>query len=195
MWQLIFVFVFILGVVFIAWGLTELFFWCEKRDEKRKCNEFATSFDNYVLSNITPIRDSLLMQNSFFNVPDNTTQLKPVERVERGWAGHYIGADSCRFRRNTLLTCGNTRIVVSTVGLYYYDNEFKPIGIDNRYFETMAFHSESDDTRYYDADVTRQISFDSPWAISEIDADDKANDMHEAVVAEITEKLSKGLIT
>jgi hypothetical protein len=39
--------------------------------------------------------------------------------------------------------------------------------------------------RYWDVDVQRQVDFDSPWAISEIDADDRANDMHEMVVEEI----------
>ncbi len=55
----------------------------------------------------------------------------------------------------------------------------------------MAFHA-SNDKRYYDLDSSRQINFDSPWAIAELDADDKANDMHEKVVEEITEKLLKG---
>lgn len=60
-----------------------------------------------------------------------------------------------------------------------------------RHFETMAFHAKNDG-RYWDADVSRQIPFDSEWAIAELDADDKANDMHEAVVAELTEKLASG---
>lgn len=34
--------------------------------------------------------------------------------------------------------------------------------------------------------------FESDWAIAEIDADDKANEMHEDVVAEISNKLEKG---
>lgn len=33
----------------------------------------------------------------------------------------------------------------------------------------------------------------SLWAIAEQDADDKANDMHEAVVAELSRKLEEGL--
>ena len=43
-----------------------------------------------------------------------------------------------------------------------------------------------------DADVSKQIEFDNDWCIAEQDADDKANEMHEAVVLEITEKLLKG---
>jgi len=36
------------------------------------------------------------------------------------------------------------------------------------------------------------VAFDSPWSIDEVDADDKANDMHEAVVVELMEKMEKG---
>jgi hypothetical protein len=114
-----------------------------------------------------------------------------VKRTERGWAGHFICAYRCRFRRNTLLECGEKRVVVSTVGMMASQTEdkFEPIGY-NRYFETMAFHAHRVDDRYWDADVSRQIFFDSPWAIGEIDADDKANDMHDNVVFEIIDKLS-----
>lgn len=124
-----------------------------------------------------------------------------VKRTERGWAGHFCCAQDCLFRRNTLLEYNDIKIVVSTVGLLqnyqWKENKtlrdisrFTTVGLD-RYFETMAFHA-SNDWRYYDADVSRQINFDSPWAIAELDADDKANDMHEKVVEEITEKLLKG---
>lgn len=124
-----------------------------------------------------------------------------VTREERGWAGHFICADRCRFRRNTLLTCGDVSIVVSTVGLMdkrlfpnalgAAETGFEEVGL-GRHYETMAFHSDPANTRYHDMDVTREVSFDSEWAISEIDADDRANDMHEAVVKEITGKLERG---
>jgi hypothetical protein len=123
-----------------------------------------------------------------------------VKRTERGWAGHFICANRCRFRRNTLLEYGKKRIVVSTVGLMEKWNGdprrdsnidgFEPVGLE-RYFETMAFHANNDQ-RYYDADVSRMVSFESEWAIRIPDADDKANDMHEAVCEELTKKLLNG---
>ena len=123
---------------------------------------------------------------------------KAVKRTERGWAGHFICADRCLFRRNTLLECGDVGIVVSTVGLmldYHHKgfpntHKFAEVGYMRNY-ETMAFHADPKDTRYHDIDVNRQISFESPWSIAELDADDKANDMHEAVVDEITAELEK----
>lgn len=120
-----------------------------------------------------------------------------VRRTERGWAGHFIGAPLCRFRRNTLLEAGETRIVISTVGLMddplkkNKGGGFMEIGW-NRHFETMAFHAQRVANRYWDADVSRQVEFNAPWAIDTYDADDKANDMHEAVVSEITERLKQG---
>lgn len=116
-----------------------------------------------------------------------------VKKTERGWAGHFIAANSCRFRRNTLLEYNDIKIVVSTVGAMERTGHkgFETIG-HNRYFETMAFHSDLSDTRYYDIDVSKQISFESEWAISEIDADDKANIMHDVVVDEIEGKLLIG---
>ena len=123
-----------------------------------------------------------------------------IKRVERGWAGHFICADRCRFHRNTLLSYKDIEIVVSTVGLmqkfntngYGFADGFEKVGCD-RYFETMAFHVDKEDTRYHDINVDREIfGFDSKWSIDEIDADDKANDMHEAVVKEISEGLLAG---
>lgn len=117
-----------------------------------------------------------------------------VVRTERGWAGHFIDANRCRFRRNTLLEYGETRIVVSTVGLmdeFLQEGLFMEIG-HNRYFETMAFHAKWVDYRYWDADVTREVSFESPWAIADMDAEDRANNMHEAVVTELMRRLEAG---
>ena len=120
-----------------------------------------------------------------------------VIRTERGWGGHFIGAGDCLFRRNTLLEYGDIRIVISTVGLYLPSSgnekrEFQAIGAYDRMFETMAFHAKREQGRYWDADVSRQISFESEWAINHADADDKANIMHERVVEEIYEQLKGG---
>jgi len=120
-----------------------------------------------------------------------------VKRTERGWPGHFIGAKDCLFRRNTLLECGEIKIVISTVGLYLppqfkEKREFESIGANNRMFETMAFHAKREQDRYWDADVQRQIYFDSNWAILYADADDEANIMHEEVVEEICEQLKNG---
>lgn len=120
---------------------------------------------------------------------------------ERGWAGHFICANRCGFRRNTLVTLMNdagvaqARIVVSTVGLLRlsHNSEIEEVGL-GRFFETMAFWSKENDPRYHDADVGREVRFDSPWAIGEVDADDRANDMHDAVVQEIAGKLMAGLL-
>ena len=116
-----------------------------------------------------------------------------LKTTERGWAGHFICVGRCRFRRNTLIECGKIKIVVSTVGLMESldGKKFEKIGY-NRYYETMAFHSDKNDKRYHDIDVTKRISFDSSWSINEVDADDKANIMHEVVVKEISEKLLNG---
>lgn len=120
-------------------------------------------------------------QNQPFQQPPIVSGSSDVIRTERGWAGHFIGANRCRFRRNTLLTYNDIKIVVSSVGLMEIDGKFETVGA-GRHFETMAFHSDPTDTRYYDANVSRQVYFDSEWAIAEPDADDKANEMHEAVI-------------
>ena len=117
--------------------------------------------------------------------------ISKVKRTERGWAGHYICSSDCFFRRNTLLEKDNIKIIVSTVGNLWKNDKLEEIGCD-RYFETMAFHSDKNDSRYNDLDVNRKINFSSPWSISEKDADDKANIMHENVVKEIIEKMEIG---
>lgn len=118
-----------------------------------------------------------------------------IKRTERGWAGHFSCAQRCRFRRNTLLGNDGVKIVISTVGLMeslFEKGKFETVG-HNHYFETMVFEAESNG-RYWDANVSKQISFESPWSISEIDADDKANDMHERVVEELMAKMTRGVI-
>jgi hypothetical protein len=122
-------------------------------------------------------------------IPEEEESMNEVIRTERGWAGHFISASRCRFRRNTLLECGEKRIVVSTVGAW---ENGEPIGY-NRYYETMAFQAHKDGI-YWDADLRKQVHFKSKWQVATLSetTDAEANEMHEAVVAELTERLQKG---
>lgn len=126
---------------------------------------------------------------------------KEVKITYRGWPGHFCCSDRCTFHLNTLLELDDVRIVVSTVGLMKncieeeinQGQKFMPIGLD-RYFETMAFHAYKCN-EFWDADVSRQISFDSEWSYPDLKDEWKANKGHIKVVEEIKEKMEKGIIT
>lgn len=112
-----------------------------------------------------------------------------AELTERGWAGHFICSDKCRFRRNTLIDFGKKKIIVSTVGVMYdRQNKLIQIGCD-RHYETMAFEAIKQGA-YWDADVSKQIDFESKWCIEQItdSSDNEANEMHDAVVRELSER-------
>ena len=121
-----------------------------------------------------------------------------VKITERGWAGHFISSYKCLFRRNTLVEGDSDSVVVSTVGGYRPTESERlfTIGGGGRYYETMVFgaHKEGE---YVEADVSDERGFDSAWSIcadrpDELpdDVDNKANEMHEAVVAEFAKRLS-----
>ena len=118
---------------------------------------------------------------------------KKVKRTERGWAGHFICADRCLFRRNTLLEYDNMKIVVSTIGKLLVEkqgmSEIVTVGYE-RYYETMAFHSNPNDSTYHDIDVEKWIELGCDWQLKEID-DNKANDMHEKAVDWVSKQLVK----
>lgn len=133
-----------------------------------------------------------------------------VKRTDRGWAGHFICASRCQYRRNTLLECGKVRVVVSSVGLMRrpeYDkpdaatlkllggtDRFDTVGLD-RMYETMAFHAKREGP-YWEADVQRDVQFNSPWSLNEAkhESDLKMDKQHERVVAEISRKMAAGKI-
>jgi len=119
-----------------------------------------------------------------------------VTRTERGWGGHFCRASECMFRRNTLLDNGAEKVVVSTVGnlISSTTGDLETLDARESYFETMAFKSDPDDSHYHDIDVQKQVFFNSPNNITESGDDNKANEMHEVVVEELTDKLSKGEI-
>lgn len=135
-----------------------------------------------------------------------------VTTTERGWAGHFICAKSCAFRRNTLITCGNIKWIVSTVGAMRYPIDMPQLGIKAgdmmeigawRWYETMCFESKYDE--YDDIDVSKEISIESPSGIygktwqEVIDTygdytDNVANDMHDKVVEEMKIKIKEAYI-
>lgn len=130
--------------------------------------------------------------------------MREVKRTERGWCGHFIGGRDCQYHRNTLLEYGDKKIVVSTIGRYFPPHKREQLGKDkrwiltseyfemlglDRYFETMAFMTREIEPGYIDADVTQQILFDSNWSLPQPDMENEADEMHEAVVAEITKDL------
>ena len=68
------------------------------------------------------------------------------------------------------------------------DYSFDTVGLD-RFFETMAF--VTDETKYHDADATQQVEFDYKWSLDSPDMEIEADEMHENVVKEISEKMKK----
>lgn len=117
-----------------------------------------------------------------------------VKRTERGWAGHFICSDSCKFRRNTLLERGDKALVVSTVGAMFLNGKLEEVG-PGRHYETLAFWVDKNSGEYKDADVGEEIFFESKCGLKWHEGgypDIEANDMHEDVVAELSEKLEKG---
>lgn len=132
-----------------------------------------------------------------------------VKITERGWAGHLAFAIGCNFKRNTLLEYKDKKWIVSTVGampqsgtMKKYselcsENGFLTIGL-GRYYETMAFEAqpvknENGIIIYYDADVGKQIYFDSDWAIHNcnFETDKQANEMHDKAVEELIKKIKE----
>lgn len=123
------------------------------------------------------------------------TQIFPngVIIEERGWPGHFIAADRCVFRRNTLVTCSDIRrVVVSTVGNYRNAaGEAKEIGY-NRYYETYTFSAVKVGI-YWEADVHHQLydftdchSLQLPGNFD----DNLANTTHDTVVASVVDWLA-----
>ena len=135
----------------------------------------------------------------FVNHLKYTQQHPKVKRTERGWAGHFIAASYCRFRRNTLLEYGDKKWIVSTVGAMYARDKGNPEMIGaNRWYETMVFVGK-EDSGYIDIDVTKPIETENDCGIwgktwDEVlekhpTPDNAANDIHERIVDEMIVKI------
>ena len=121
---------------------------------------------------------------------------KEVKITFRGWAGHFICSYRCLFQLNTLVEYGDQKVVVSTVGrmmkksISTYLHNYEEVG-NGRYYETMVFMAKKFD-EVWDADVQKQVYFESEWAYSRIEDGWKANKGHYAVIEEISKKLKEG---
>lgn len=125
-----------------------------------------------------------------------------IKIKERGWAAHFICADNCMYKRNTLISDSNISIVVSSVGsmVRRHDNRITETMVEighDRVYETMVFVAKEDDG-YIEADVTKQLFIDTKWSLSKSelrsDNDNQADDMHEANVAEVVRLIENGEI-
>lgn len=116
-----------------------------------------------------------------------------VKRTERGWPGHYICAERCLFRRNTLLEYADYKIVVSTVGRQRpFDpkaKEFERIGA-SRHYET--FVSKADDSEYHDMNLSKTVFlYPSQGVTWHLNIEDEllANQMHEDAVEWVSRQM------
>ena len=127
--------------------------------------------------------------------------INEVNVIERGWPGHFMFADKCIFRRNTLLEYKGIKWIVSTVGNYRNSkNRIDSIG-HCRWYETMAYEAK-EKNGFIEADVEKKIFFDSKcgiWGDSWEEVckncndtpDNAANDMHNNVVSELIDKIKE----
>jgi len=113
----------------------------------------------------------------------------------RGWCGHFILADRCLFRLNTLIEHNDIKVVVSTVGnLHSKDGAYEVIGVD-RHYETACFRAMDDD-QYLEIDAQKQLDYFDGFSIDDYkdrtDYDNIANEMHERIVSQVVEDIKTG---
>lgn len=122
-----------------------------------------------------------------------------VKRTDRHKHEKFI--ELFDFRLNTLLECGEVRIIISTVGRLprpkglekYYKAQWLPIGAD-RYYETAVWHAMRVNN-HWDCDIKRgQIGRGLFGELDRVDekTDSEAQAIHETAVRKIIELLAKG---
>jgi hypothetical protein len=128
-----------------------------------------------------------------------------VKVTYRGWAGHFICADKCMFRLNTLIEGNKQKIVVSTVGnmvVIDKDNNKKIESIgycgvpdkEGRFFETMVFVGHKQQG-FIEANTSKQISLPASmsWAWGQgVENEKKAQKGHEKAVSWVVKQLEAG---
>ena len=115
--------------------------------------------------------------------------MSKITITERGWAGHYILAKNCKFRRNTLISYNDEHIIVFTMGNCVHLNKIEEIGY-KRYYETLIFTGVKGKT-YIDIDIDQQLfpKHNLPWSVdhNSYEADFEANNIHERTVKWVSE--------
>lgn len=112
-----------------------------------------------------------------------------VNVTERGWAGHFIGADRCLFRRNTLLEYNDRKWVVSTIGAFRNrENKMDSIG-HRKWYETLAFEA-IEEGGYIEAGIFGD-SWEEVCDSCHGTPDNTANNMHDRVVSELIDKIKE----
>lgn len=105
------------------------------------------------------------------------------------------------FRLNTLLECGDVRVIISTVGKFarpkgmedIFQAPWIPMGAD-RYYETAIWHAMRINN-YWDADIRRGFIGNHLWGIvGKVDdnSDEEAKANHENAVKEFIGLLARG---
>lgn len=126
---------------------------------------------------------------------------KEVILEERGWPGHYVWCSYCEFRRNSLVTCEDVNIVVSTVGFQTKQSDTDPFSFEvveiaiGRHYETMAF--VADNSEHKNADIDRKIELGCKWEINlegETEKHLEADDMHGEAVMWVADQLLNGTL-
>ena len=111
--------------------------------------------------------------------------------LERGWPGHHRLSRFCLFNRNTLIECGERRVIVSSVGehLVGFNNPPKELP-DGGFFETKAFEADWHGTSW-ECDTERPIQLpnDRDWRVHDWQQHAEVNQMHEDAVRLIILKL------
>lgn len=122
--------------------------------------------------------------------------MRSVSKTERGWAAHFVGRNECAYHRNTLLECGDVRVIVSTVGNWRprngRDYVLCPISSERgqeRHYETLTFLAVFE-FGYWE--IASGSGLDRDGCLGgELDSDLKADAMHERMVDKVTKSLSE----
>ena len=114
-----------------------------------------------------------------------------VRQTERAYPMYTKEPGLSPFRRQTMLEHGNECIFVTTIGL----GGHPPCSEPRRYYDTLAIFGKKMENGTWGIDTDREVGIDARCSFqTDVEADAKADQMHNTVVAEVAEKLQSGSI-